>query len=105
MSKVSLLFLSVSMHLFCLKGQNYVQLNDSVECGASNHISIYGTYEDVKMLEGFLKDCSDLEYIRIKGFSSGEHWNHLFFFSNSAAFFSTSETTLSIISPVKTFSL
>tara|TARA_B100000674_G_scaffold276985_1_gene228798 strand:- start:14828 stop:16918 length:2091 start_codon:yes stop_codon:yes gene_type:complete len=78
MSKVSLLFLSVFMSLFCLKGQNYVQLNDSVECGASNHISIYGTYEDVKVLEGFLKNCSDLEYIRIKGFSSGEHWNHLF---------------------------
>ena len=32
-------------------------------------------------------------------------WNHLFIFSNSAAFFSTSETTLSIISTVKTFSL
>ena len=78
MLKINLLFLLVFLNVFCLQGQNYIQLNDNIECGVSNHFSIYGTYEDVKILERFLKNCNDLEYIRIKGFMPGEHWGHLF---------------------------
>ena len=78
MLKINLLFLLVFLNVFCLQGQNYIQLNDNIECGVSNHFSIYGTYEDVKILERFLKNCNDLEYIRIKGFMPGEHWDHLF---------------------------
>lgn len=78
MLKLNLLFLLVFIKVFCLQGQNYIQLNDSIECGVSNHISIYGTYEDVKILERYLEHCNDLEYIRIKGYMPGEHWGQLF---------------------------
>lgn len=78
MLKVNLLFLLVALNVFCLRGQNYIQLNDSTKCGVSNHFSIYGTNEDVKILERFLATCSDLEYIRIKGFMPGEHWGRMF---------------------------
>lgn len=59
-------------------GQNYVSINDKTQCGVSNYFSLYGTSEDVKLLERFLKNCNDLEYIRIKGYEPGEHWNQLF---------------------------
>ena len=78
MSKIKFLFLLFSFKIFCLQAQNYIQLNDSIGCGASKSFSIYGTSEDVKILDRFLKNCNDLEYIRIKGFMPGEHWNHLF---------------------------
>ena len=64
--------------MFCLLGQNYIPINDNTKCGVSNYFSLYGTTEDVKLLERFLNNCNDLEYIRIKGYMPGEHWNHLF---------------------------
>ena len=78
MSKIHLLFITLFLKVFCLLGQNYIPINDNTKCGVSNHFSLYGTSEDVKLLERFLKNCNDLEYIRIKGYVSGEHWNSLF---------------------------
>jgi len=78
MSKIHLLFLSLFFKVFCLLGQSYIPINNNTKCGVSNHFSLYGTSEDVKLLENFLKNCNDLEYVRIKGYIPGEHWNNLF---------------------------
>ena len=40
--------------------------------------SIFGTYEDVELLDKFIKECDDIEYIRVKGFMPGSHWDKLF---------------------------
>ncbi len=78
MLKVNLLFLFVFIKFFNLSGQNYIQISDSTPCGLSNRFSIYGTSDDVNRLQTFLNRCNDLEYIRVKGYMPGEHWNQLF---------------------------
>ncbi len=61
-----------------LIGQSYVQLSEGYSCGVSRYYSIYVTPEDVELLKSFVKDCEDLEFIRIKGFKAGPHWEELF---------------------------
>ena len=78
MPKIHLLFLLVFFKFFCLQGQSYTPLSNNMKCGVSNRFSIYGTLDDVNLLENFLNKCDDLEYIRIKGYMPGDHWNHLF---------------------------
>ncbi len=78
MLKLRLLLILIIFVFTSLNGQNYVQLEDDVDCGVTNRLSIYATPDDVILIEQYLKKCDDLEYIRIKGFKPGPHWDRLF---------------------------
>ena len=78
MLKLNLLLYFLFFSWLSLMSQNYVQLGDGFVCGKSNMYSIFGTYEDVELLDKFIKECDDLEYIRVKGFMPGAHWDKLF---------------------------
>lgn len=81
MPKIALHFKLLGFFLFFVfsgKAQNYIMLQDSFKCGASNSYSIYATGEDVDLLMGFLDSCDDLEYLRIVGYKPGSHWEDLF---------------------------
>lgn len=78
MLKLNLLLLIITFSSYSLISQNYVQLSEDYSCGSSKMYSIYGTAEDVELLNKFIKDCDDLEFIRVKGFMPGDHWDKLF---------------------------
>ena len=69
------IFILFSLKLF---GQSYVQLTNDYKCGVSNYYSVFAVPEDVEVLKSFISECQDLEYLRIKGYKAGDHWENLF---------------------------
>lgn len=78
MPKVKYLFIPLLLICFFCIGQSYKQVNRTMTCGESSMLSIYATSEDVNLLDSLLNQCDRLEYLRIKGFIEGDHWNKLF---------------------------
>ena len=78
MPKVKYLFIPLLLICFFCVGQSYKQASSKITCNESSMLSIYATSEDVDLLDSLLKKCDKLEYLRIKGFIEGAHWNKLF---------------------------